>query len=168
LNGGADRDDHRDDDRDDDHRVAVVVANFNKTLFLTLSAASFAVWKAKPQVLLTCHRHRGKTATGRFLPLADWKPDSTQVVIATTDGCVILYRTERERQRGSPKNICLQKDSKKPGLKRESADLLQDDDIPGIHVTEGTRLRVGVSKVRTLLAVREEIYVATADGYIHR
>ncbi|KAJ8935417.1 hypothetical protein NQ314_012836, partial [Rhamnusium bicolor] len=97
---------------------------------------------------------------------AEWKPDSSMIVIATSEGHLLFYKL------GVPsdhKGLYVQTDSPHANLRRDSAELFIKETIPPLTLTLSEEIMVWDGKITGMVCVTmSELMLATTEGHVLR
>ncbi|KAG1667219.1 RAB6A-GEF complex partner protein 1 [Nymphon striatum] len=97
--------------------------------------------------------------------LAEWKLDSSMIVVATSKKHLIFIKVDSQHSKDS--FLYVQRDSKINSLKRESAELFTKESIPSLMLSQLSVCEL-TSNITSLVCIRDEIMVCTCDGSIKR
>ncbi|KAJ8949273.1 hypothetical protein NQ318_022788 [Aromia moschata] len=108
--------------------IRQITCNRDRILFAILTDDSLAIWFCKPCVPIVFHRRSFKSLEkfGTNV-IAEWKPDSSMIVIATSEGHLLFYKLEVPSDH---KGLYVQTDSPHANLRRDSAELFIKETIP--------------------------------------
>ncbi|MEE6459174.1 hypothetical protein FKM82_000562 [Ascaphus truei] len=134
-----------------------------RIFFAVLSQTQLSVWYSRPSVLIVSYKESAKAAAqfGAYKQ-AEWRPDSSMIVIATANGYILFfdivpvgedkYLYEPVHPKGSPqiKLIPHYKEQCAPALNLETKKVLD--------------LQASITSIQSMM---EDLLVATADGLLH-
>ncbi|KAJ1218059.1 hypothetical protein NDU88_005645 [Pleurodeles waltl] len=135
-----------------------------RALFAVISSSQLSVWSSRPSVLIVSYKESAKAAA-QFGPYkqAEWRPDSTMIVVATENGYILFfeilpagedkYLYEPVYPKGSP-HVKVN-----PHYKEEQC-------APALNLETKKVLDLQAS-ITSLQSVLEDLLVATADGVLH-
>ncbi|EFN72501.1 Protein RIC1-like protein [Camponotus floridanus] len=146
--------------------INAVVCNRDKILFAVLTTNALTIWYCKPCVPIVFNRRSAVSLRkhGENV-LVQWRPDSSMLVIATSDSYLLFYRLSDS----SPESRGLyeQRDSPVTSLKRDSAELFIKEIIPSLilNFEKSAWIDGGIS---SLVCIRDELMVATKTSHVVR
>lgn len=115
-----------------DQAIRQICCDRVKILFAILTDDTLAIWYSKPCVPIVSSRRSQQSLLLRGTnQLVEWKPDSNALVVATTDGTLLLYRVSVD---DPDKSIYNQIDPPSQNLKRDSAELFVKEAIPSLSL----------------------------------
>ncbi|XP_041113573.1 guanine nucleotide exchange factor subunit RIC1-like [Polyodon spathula] len=136
----------------------------HRVFFVVLSQTQISIWYSRPSVLIVSYKESAKAASqfGTYQQ-AEWRPDSTMIAVATTNGYILLF------------------DILPGGADKYLYEPVYPKGNPRVKVTHGYKeeqcapsLSVELKKVMDLQApitslqsMQEDLVVATADGLLH-
>ncbi|XP_063311171.1 guanine nucleotide exchange factor subunit RIC1 isoform X2 [Pelobates fuscus] len=141
-----------------------IQADSQRILLSVLSESQLSIWYSRPSVLIASYKESAKASAqfGAFKQ-AEWRPDSTMIVIATTNGYILFfdiipagedkYLYEPVYPKGSPhiKLIPHYKEEQcAPALNLETKKVLD--------------LQAPITSIQSMV---EDLLVATDDGLLH-
>ncbi|XP_014479745.1 PREDICTED: guanine nucleotide exchange factor subunit Rich [Dinoponera quadriceps] len=148
------------------NKINAVVCNRDKILFAILTTDSLTIWYCKPCVPIVFSR-RSETSLRKYgwNVLAQWRPDSSMLVIATSDSYLLFYRLSDSNPDG--RGLYEQRDSPVTSLKRDSAELFIKEVIPSLvlNFEKSAWIDGGVS---SLVCIRDELMIATKTSHVVR
>ncbi|XP_017891417.1 guanine nucleotide exchange factor subunit Rich isoform X3 [Ceratina calcarata] len=146
--------------------VTAVVCNRDKILFAVLTTDTLTIWYCKPCVPIVFIRRTADSLRkhGENV-LLQWRPDSSMLVIATSDSYLLFYRLQDTGPEG--RGLYEQRDSPVTSLKRDSAELFIKEVIPSLVLTfeKSAWIDGGIS---SLVCIRDELMVATKTSHVVR
>ncbi|XP_031831561.1 guanine nucleotide exchange factor subunit Rich [Nomia melanderi] len=150
----------------DPEKITAIVCNRDKILFSVLTTDSLTIWNCKPCVPIVFVRRTTDSLKkhGENI-LVQWRPDSSMLVIATSDSYLLFYRLSDSSPEG--RGLYEQRDSPVTSLKRDSAELFIKEIIPSLVLTfeKSAWIDGGIS---SLVCIRDELMVATKTSHIIR
>lgn len=148
-----------------DRNIKCVCSNRDRSLFAVLSDDGISIWYAKPTVQVVSHyRTTESLASLGINEVAEWKPDSTMLVVTTSESHLLFYQLGVDE---SIKGLYEQHDSHISSLKRDSAELFIKEKIPPLVFSLAfTTFLPG--KITGLACIRDEMMVATATSQVWR
>ncbi|KRT84788.1 hypothetical protein AMK59_2574 [Oryctes borbonicus] len=147
--------------------IKQVTSNRDRILFAILTDDALSIWYCKPCVPIVFHR-RSKESLEKigYNVLVEWKPDSTMLVIATTEGHLLFYNVDVVSDQ---KGLYIQMDSPHSNLRRDSAELFIKETIPPLSLLPGDEVLVWDGKITSIVCITmNEIMVATSQGHVLR
>lgn len=143
-----------------------MVCNRDKILFAVLTTDTLTVWYCKPCVPIVFVRRTADSLRkhGENV-LLQWRPDSSMLVVATSDSYLLFYRLQDTGPEG--RGLYEQRDSPVTSLKRDSAELFIKEVIPSLVLAfeKSAWIDGGVS---SLVCIRDELMVATRTSHVVR
>ncbi|XP_053614374.1 guanine nucleotide exchange factor subunit Rich [Plodia interpunctella] len=150
----------------DNQIIKQIVSNVDKILFASLSDDCLSVWYCKPSVPIVYHKrstdsiHRLGVNVG-----VEWKPDSSMICIATSEGHLILYNVECL----SEQTAYQQYDPPNASLRRDSAELFVKEVIPSLKITLLKEVLVWDGLITRMCCISgSEILVCTTRAHLLR
>ncbi|KAK9744460.1 RIC1 [Popillia japonica] len=146
--------------------IKQVTSNRDRILFAILTDDALSIWYCKPCVPIVFHR-RSKESLEKIGSnvLMEWKPDSSMIVIARTEGHLLFYNVDVSEQKG----LYIQVDSPHSNLRRDSAELFIKEMIPPLGLSLGEEVLVWDGKITSIVCITmSEIMVATSRGHVLR
>ncbi|KAJ8983589.1 hypothetical protein NQ317_019442 [Molorchus minor] len=147
--------------------IRQITCNRDRILFAILTDHSLAIWFCKPCVPIVFHR-RSPKCLEKFGTnvIAEWKPDSSMIVIATSEGHLLFYKLEVPSDH---KGLYVQTDSPYANLRRDSAELFIKEIIPPLTLTLSTEVMVWDGKITGMVCITlNELMLATTEGHVLR
>ncbi|CAH1163628.1 unnamed protein product [Phaedon cochleariae] len=147
--------------------IKYITCNRDRILFAILADDTLAIWFCKPCLPIVFHR-RSTNSVEKFGAnvTAEWKPDSSMIVIATSEGHLLFYKV------GVPadnKGLYIQTDPPHANLRRGSADLFIKETIPPLSLTLSDEIMVWDGTITGMVCVTMmEIMVSTTNGHVLR
>ncbi|XP_072747704.1 guanine nucleotide exchange factor subunit Rich isoform X1 [Anoplolepis gracilipes] len=146
--------------------INAVVCNRDKILFAVLTKDALTIWYCKPCVPIVFSRRSAVSLQkhGENV-LVQWRPDSSMLVIATSDSYLLFYRLSDSSPEG--RGLYEQRDSPVTSLKRDSAELFIKEIIPSLVLSfeKSAWIDGGIS---SLVCIRDELMVATKTSHVVR
>ncbi|KAK1175973.1 RAB6A-GEF complex partner protein 1-like [Acipenser oxyrinchus oxyrinchus] len=136
----------------------------HRVFFAVLSQTQISIWYSRPSVLIVSYKESAKAASqfGSYQQ-AEWRPDSTMIAVATTNGYILLfdvlaagedkYLYEPVYPKGSPRVKVTH------GYKEEQC-------APALSV-ELKKVMDLQAPITSMQSMQEDLVVATADGLLH-
>ncbi|CAK9803891.1 Guanine nucleotide exchange factor subunit Rich [Anthophora plagiata] len=147
-------------------KITAVVCNRDKILFAVLTTDALTIWYCKPCVPIVFIRRTADSLKkhGDNI-LIQWRPDSSMLVIATSDSYLLFYRLQDTSPEG--RGLYEQRDSPVTSLRRDSAELFIKEVIPSLVLTfeKSAWIDGGIS---SLVCIRDELMVATKTSHVIR
>ncbi|XP_022920815.2 guanine nucleotide exchange factor subunit Rich [Onthophagus taurus] len=148
-------------------RIKQVTCNRDRVLFAILTDDSVAVWFCKPCVPIIYHKRSLESLEkyGRN-EIIEWKPDSSMLVIATSEGHLLFYNlTITQEQKG----LYIQTDSPHANFRRDSAELFIKETIPPLKLSLAESVFVWDGRITSMVCITlTELMVATTKGHVLR
>ncbi|XP_068967131.1 guanine nucleotide exchange factor subunit Rich [Bombus flavifrons] len=147
-------------------KITAVVCNRDKILFAVLTTDTLTIWYCKPCVpIVFIRRTTDSLKKHGDNILVQWRPDSSMMVIATSDSYLLFYRLQDTSPEG--RGLYEQRDSPVTSLKRDSAELFIKEVIPSLVLTfeKSAWIDGGIS---SLVCIRDELMVATKTSHVIR
>ncbi|XP_040571895.1 LOW QUALITY PROTEIN: guanine nucleotide exchange factor subunit Rich [Lepeophtheirus salmonis] len=146
-------------------KLQQVICNLDKILCAILTSDSLLIWYIKPCVPIICHRRceNSLEELGNNVSV-QWKPDSSMLIVSTSKSHLIVYELVVPT---NTKTLYELVESSYPTFKRESDELFIKENIPPLIFSKAYEFEIegGISDV---VAIREELMIATCDGKILR
>lgn len=146
--------------------INAVVCNRDKILFAVLTTNALTIWYCKPCVPIVFSRRSTVSLRkhGENV-LVQWRPDSSMLVIATSDSYLLFYRLSDSSSES--RGLYEQRDSPVTSLKRDSAELFIKEVIPSLvlNFEKSAWIDGGIS---SLVCIRDELMVATKTSHVVR
>lgn len=115
-----------------DQAIRQICCDRVKILFAVLTDDTLAIWYSKPCVPIVSSRRCQQSLLLRGPnQIVEWKPDSNALVVATTDGTLLVYRVSVD---DADRSIYNQIDPPSQNLKRDSAELFVKEAIPSLQL----------------------------------
>lgn len=151
----------------DSPRIKQVKCNRDRILLAIITTDTISIWFCKPCVPIVIYRRTEdsiqKLGTNEFV---EWKPDSSMLVISTTEGHLLLYQLNVITNQ---KGLYIQTDSPHANLRRDSAELFIKEIIPPLTLTLAEEVHVWDGKITCMVCITlHEMMVATSAGHILR
>lgn len=149
------------------NRIKQITCNRDRILFAILTDDSLSIWFCKPCVPIVFHR-RAPESIQKFGTnlLVEWKPDSSMIVIATSEGHLLFYDLGVIADQ---KGLYFQTDSPHANLRRDSAELFIKEIIPPLHLTLSQEVMVWDGNITSMVCITmTELMVATSRGHVLR
>ncbi|XP_046425934.1 guanine nucleotide exchange factor subunit Rich [Neodiprion fabricii] len=147
-------------------KIRAVVCNRDKILFAILTDDVVAIWYCKPCVpIVFVRRPQDSIIKYGENVLVQWRPDSSMLVIGTSDSYLLFYRLTEYRVEG--RGLYEQKDSPVSSLRRDSAELFIKEVIPPIVLTLEKSVWVD-GGISSLVCIRDELMLATQTSHVIR
>ncbi|XP_015171463.1 PREDICTED: guanine nucleotide exchange factor subunit Rich isoform X2 [Polistes dominula] len=147
-------------------KIKAIVCNRDKILFAILTTDFLTIWYCKPCIPIVFIRRTADSLRkhGENI-LVQWRPDSSMLVIATSDSYLLFYRLADKGPEG--KSLYEQRDSPVTSLKRDSAELFIKEVIPSLVLSfeKSAWIDGGIS---SLVCIRDELMVATKTSHVIR
>ncbi|KAG5322043.1 RIC1 factor, partial [Acromyrmex heyeri] len=147
-------------------KINAVVCNRDKIMFAVLTADSLVIWYCKPCVPIVFSKRSANSLWqhGENV-LVQWRPDSSMLVIATSDSYLLFYKLTDNSAEG--RGLYEQRDSPVTSLKRDSAELFIKEVIPSLVLSfeKSAWIDGGIS---SLVCIRDELMVATKTSHVVR
>ncbi|KAK6494251.1 RAB6A-GEF complex partner protein 1-like [Huso huso] len=136
----------------------------HRVFFAVLSQTQISIWYSRPSVLIVSYKESAKAASqfGAYQQ-AEWRPDSTMIAVATTNGYILLfdvlaagedkYLYEPVYPKGSPRVKVTH------GYKEEQC-------APALSV-ELKKVMDLQAPITSMQSMQEDLVVATADSLLH-
>ncbi|XP_074042541.1 guanine nucleotide exchange factor subunit Rich isoform X2 [Leptinotarsa decemlineata] len=144
-----------------------ITCNRDRILFAVVTDDSLAIWFYKPCVPIVFQR-RSTESIEKFGTnvIAEWKPDSSMIVIATSEGHLLYYKI------GVPsdhKGLYNQTDSPNANLRRDSAELFIKETIPPLTLTLSDEIMVWDGRITGMVCITMmEVMLSTTNGHVLR
>ncbi|KAJ8926000.1 hypothetical protein NQ315_009855 [Exocentrus adspersus] len=147
--------------------VREIKCNRDRILFAILTDDSLAIWFCKPCVPIVFQRRSTKSLEKFGTNVtAEWKPDSSMIVIATSEGHLLFYKL------GVPsdhKGLYVQTDSPHANLRRDSAELFIKETIPPLTLTLTEEIMVWDGKITGMACITmSELMLSTSESHVLR
>lgn len=144
-----------------------VTCNRDRLLFSVITEDSITIWHCKPCVPIVFHRRTSKSLEKYGLNLlAEWKPDSSQIVIVTSEGHLLFYKLDVISDQ---KTLYKQMDSPLASLRRDSAELFVKEIIPPISLTLNQEIFVWDGKITGIVCITmTEFMISTTENHVLR
>ncbi|CAH2013065.1 unnamed protein product [Acanthoscelides obtectus] len=148
-------------------KIKQITCNRDRILFAILTEESLAIWFCKPCVPIVYQKRTSKSIEkfGTNV-LAEWKPDSSMIVVATSEGHLLFYKL------GVPsdhKGLYVQTDSPHANLRRDSAELFIKETIPPLKLTLSDEVMVWDGRISGMVCITmSELMIATTNGHVLR
>ncbi|XP_033223995.1 guanine nucleotide exchange factor subunit Rich isoform X2 [Belonocnema kinseyi] len=147
-------------------KIRAVVCNRDKILFAILTTDALAIWYCKPCVPIVFIR-RPVDSINKYGDniLVQWRPDSSMLVVATSDSYLLFYRLSYNGP--DAHGLYEQRDSPVTSLRRDSAELFIKEVIPSLTLNfeKSAWIDGGIS---SLVCIRDELMVATKTSHVVR
>lgn len=150
-----------------DTRLKQVTSNRDRILFAILTDDALAIWFCKPCVPIVVHRRSRDSIEnlGTNL-LVEWKPDSSKLVIVTSEGHLLFYSLNVISDQ---KGLYVQTDSPHANLRRDSAELFIKEIIPPLQLSLSEEAMVWDGKITSIVCITmTEVMVATSNSHVLR
>lgn len=100
--------------------------------------------------------------------MVDWKPDSTMLVVSTSEGSLLIYSLTTVPGAAPQSGVYRQVDSKVPQLRRDSAELFIKETIPrlSLQLTQEVPLYVPITCISCI--TNAQMMVATRSSKVLR
>ncbi|CAH0551725.1 unnamed protein product [Brassicogethes aeneus] len=147
--------------------IKQITCNRDRILFSILTDDTLAIWFCKPCVPIVFHRRSSKSLEkfGTNI-LAEWKPDSSMIVIATSEGHLLFYKVGVKTNQ---KGLYLQTDSPHANLRRDSAELFIKETIPPLVLTVVAEVHVWDGRITGIVCITmTELMLSTTEGHVLR
>ncbi|EFA06481.2 guanine nucleotide exchange factor subunit Rich [Tribolium castaneum] len=147
--------------------VRQITCNRDRILFAILTDDSIAIWFCKPCVPIVFYR-RTPQSLEKFGTniLTEWKPDSSMVAVATSEGHLLLFKLGVIADN---KGLYVQTDSPHANLRRDSAELFIKEIIPPLHLTLHQEIMVWDGKITGIVCITmSEFMISTSEGHVLR
>ncbi|XP_066582694.1 guanine nucleotide exchange factor subunit Rich-like isoform X2 [Prorops nasuta] len=147
-------------------KINAIVCNRDKMLFAILTTNSLTIWYCKPCVPIVFNKRSPESLKkyGENV-LVQWRPDSSMLVIATSDSYLLFYRLLDSSPVGH--GLYEQKDSPVTSLRRDSAELFIKEIIPSLALNF-EKLAWIDGGISSLVCIRDEMMVATKTSHVIR
>ncbi|XP_053204166.1 guanine nucleotide exchange factor subunit Rich-like [Panonychus citri] len=145
-----------------DH-ILEISSNNERNLILILTNTSLRVWFCKPSVEIVFHtRNDNSINTFGYNLSADWRPDSSTIVVQTTEDYLLFYKCGLKDPN---EELFRQEDSSVNGFRRESAELFIQEKIPSLFLvfTISIKIHPGISRI---MSAEEEVIVCTKTSEV--
>lgn len=151
----------------DSLHIKQVKCNRDRILLAIITTDTISIWFCKPCVPIVIHRRSQdsiqKLGINEFV---EWKPDSSMLVISTTEGHLLLYQLNVITNQ---KGLYIQTDSPHANLRRDSAELFIKEIIPPLTLTLAEEVHVWDGQITCMVCITlHEMMVATTTGHILR
>ncbi|XP_017769219.1 PREDICTED: guanine nucleotide exchange factor subunit Rich [Nicrophorus vespilloides] len=147
--------------------IKQVTSNRDRILFAILTDDTLSIWFCKPCVPIVYHQ-RPKQSLEKFGTnvIVEWKPDSSKLVIATSEGHLLFYTLNVIVDQ---KGLYIQTDSPHANLRRDSAELFIKEIIPPLHLTLSEEALLWDGAITSIACITmTEIMVATTKSHVLR
>ncbi|XP_063921196.1 guanine nucleotide exchange factor subunit Rich-like isoform X2 [Zophobas morio] len=147
--------------------IKQISCNRDRILFAVLTDDALTIWFCKPCVPIVFYR-RPPQSLEKFGTniLAEWKPDSSMIVVATSEGHLLLFKLGVITD---SKGLYLQTDSPYANLRRDSAELFIKEIIPPLHLTMIEEIMVWDGKITGIACITmSEFMISTNQGHVLR
>ncbi|XP_030754447.1 guanine nucleotide exchange factor subunit Rich isoform X2 [Sitophilus oryzae] len=144
-----------------------VKCNRDRILVAILTDDILAIWFCKPCVPIVFHR-RNTESLSKFGTniIAEWKPDSSKIVVATSEGHLLLYTLNVI---SNQKGLYIQTDSPHANLRRDSAELFIKETIPPLSLQITEEALVWDGKITGIVCITmSEIMLSTTENHVLR
>ncbi|XP_048483589.1 guanine nucleotide exchange factor subunit Rich [Plutella xylostella] len=143
-----------------------IVSNRDKILFASLSDDCLTVWFCKPTVPIVFHKRSDESLKRLGVNIGvEWKPDSSMICIATSEGHLILYNVEGL----SEQTAYQQYDPPAASLRRDSAELFVKEVIPSLKISLFKEVLVWDGQITRMCCISgTEILVCTTRAHLLR
>ncbi|XP_056632755.1 guanine nucleotide exchange factor subunit Rich isoform X3 [Diorhabda sublineata] len=150
-----------------DSTIKHITSNRDRILFAIITDDCLGIWFCRPCVPIVFHR-RSRISIEKFGTnvLTEWKPDSSMIVIATSEGHLLFYNIEVPPDR---KGLYNQTDSPLANLRRESAELFIKETIPPLKLTLIKEITVWDGRITGVVCITmTEIMLSTTNNHVLR
>ncbi|KAL1501674.1 hypothetical protein ABEB36_006962 [Hypothenemus hampei] len=144
-----------------------IKCNRDRILVAILTDNSLEIWFCKPCVPIVYHKRDLKSLEkfGSNIT-AEWKPDSSKIVIATSEGHLIYYKLNVLTNQ---KGLYVQTDSPHANLRRDSAELFIKETIPPLSLEISDEVMVWDGQITGIVCITmSEIMLSTSENHILR
>ncbi|XP_076267797.1 guanine nucleotide exchange factor subunit Rich isoform X2 [Rhynchophorus ferrugineus] len=144
-----------------------IKCNRDRILVAILTDDVLAIWFCKPCVPIVFHR-RTEQSLSKFGTnvSAEWKPDSSKIVIATSEGHLLFYTLNVI---SNQKGLYIQTDSPHANLRRDSAELFIKETIPPLSLEITEESLVWDGKITGIVCITmSEIMLSTTESHVLR
>ncbi|KAJ2948608.1 hypothetical protein O0L34_g7862 [Tuta absoluta] len=150
----------------DNQIIKQIVSNRDKILFAALSDDCLTVWFCKPTVPIVYHKRSSESLQRLGINVGvEWKPDSSMICIATSEGHLILYNVEARNEQ----TAYHQYDPPTASLRRDSAELFVKEVIPSLCITLFKEVLVWDGTITRMCCISgTEILVCTTRAHLLR
>ncbi|XP_019759391.2 guanine nucleotide exchange factor subunit Rich isoform X1 [Dendroctonus ponderosae] len=144
-----------------------IKCNRDRILVAILTDHSLSIWFCKPCVPIVYHRRTGKSLEKFGTNVtAEWKPDSSKIVIATSEGHLLYYKLNVI---SNQKGLYVQTDSPHANLRRDSAELFIKETIPPLSLEISEEALVWDGKITGIVCITmTEIMISTTENHVLR
>ncbi|XP_066249588.1 guanine nucleotide exchange factor subunit Rich isoform X2 [Euwallacea similis] len=144
-----------------------IKCNRDRILVAILTDDSLAIWFCKPCVPIVFHRRDTKSLEKFGMNVtAEWKPDSSKIVIATSEGHLLYYKLNVI---SNQKGLYVQTDSPHANLRRDSAELFIKETIPPLSLEISDEALVWDGKITGIVCITmTEIMLSTTENHVLR
>lgn len=144
-----------------------ISCNRDRVLFSILTRDSLGIWFCKPCVPIVFHQRTSKSLEkyGTNI-LAEWKPDSSMIVVVTSEGHLLYYKIGVVSDQ---KGLYMQTDSPQVNLRRDSAELFIKEVIPSLFLELCNEVFVWDGKITGIVCISmTEFMISTSEGHVLR
>ncbi|XP_072379724.1 guanine nucleotide exchange factor subunit Rich [Diabrotica undecimpunctata] len=150
-----------------DSTIKHITSNRDRILFAIITDDCLGIWFCRPCVPIVFHR-RSQVSIEKFGTnvIAEWKPDSSMIVIATSEGHLLFYKIEVPPDH---KGLYHQTDSPLVNLRRDSAELFIKETIPPLKLILSEEITVWDGKITGVVCITMmEIMLSTTNNHVLR
>lgn len=150
----------------DPDKICAITCNRDKILFGILTGDAISIWCCKPCLPIVFQRRTPDCLEKHGASiLLEWRPDSSMLVIATSDSYLLFYKLfDQSNEVKSPYE---QKDSPVNSLKRDSAELFFKESIPSILLKFEKSIWVD-GGITSMVCIKDELMISTKTSFIIR
>ncbi|XP_060564510.1 guanine nucleotide exchange factor subunit RIC1-like isoform X1 [Ruditapes philippinarum] len=146
-----------------------IISSCDRMLFAIVSEEEISIWYCKPAVQIVSYTQSEKSLEkyGRYCK-AEWKPDSAALAVITSNAYIILFKVDLDIS--VPNHHCLYvtaETSSRAHNYLEGNGLVDCNSVPAIKLTLQKHVKLSAS-ITCCLSIREELAVATEDGFLTR
>ncbi|CAG9862515.1 unnamed protein product [Phyllotreta striolata] len=144
-----------------------ITSNRDRILFAILADDCLGVWFCRPCVPITFHR-RSVSSIEKYGTnvIAEWKPDSSMIVIATSEGHLLFYKVEVAQDH---KGLYHQTDTPNLNLRRDSAELFIKESIPPLTLILVEEIALWDGRITGVVCITMmEIMLSTTNNHVLR
>ncbi|CAG9764875.1 unnamed protein product [Ceutorhynchus assimilis] len=144
-----------------------IKCNRDRILVAILTDDSLAIWFCKPCVPIVYHRRNAQSLEKFGTNItAEWKPDSSKIVVATSEGHLLFYKLNVI---SNQKGLYIQTDSPHANLRRDSAELFIKETIPPLSLEICNESLVWDGKITSIVCITmAEIMLSTTENHVLR
>lgn len=144
-----------------------ITSNRDRILFAILTDDRLGIWFCRPCVPITFHR-RSPISIQKYGTnvIAEWKPDSSMIVIATSEGHLLFYKVEVAPDH---KGFYHQTDSPNLNLRRDSAELFIKEAIPPLKLILNEEITIWDGQITGVVCITmTELMISTTNNHVLR